>query len=85
MSHKHDKSGNKKIKKAITIAAKASGITRLEFHNAFVFEHDKYATELFWYFLWENFPETKIFENVSFCHGCNAFYFDDLMYGNDNE
>lgn len=84
MTHKHDKLGNKKIKKALTLAAKASGIDRGVFHNLFVFEKDYRATELFWEHLWSEFPETRVFESVDFCQGCQAFYFVDLMYGNQD-
>ena len=84
IKHKHDKLGNKKIKKAITVAALTYGIPRNAFHNGFVFEHDYNITEIFWEVLWNEFPETRVFDKVGFCQSCKAFYFDDLMYGNSN-
>lgn len=85
MKHKHDKMGNKKIKRAITEASKAYGIPRNDFHNLLVFEHDYRITEIFWESVWELFPETKVFNRFGFCQGCRAFYFDDLMFGNENK
>ena len=82
IKHTHDKFGNKIIKKAITEACKAYGIPRNDFHNALVFDHDYRTTEIFWESLWELFPEARVFDKFGFCQGCNAFYFDDLMYGN---
>jgi hypothetical protein len=82
IKHKHDKVINKKIKKIITLAAKSSGMSRNEFHNSFVYENNVRITEFFWELIWSEFPETRVFDKVSYCRGCEVFYFDDLMYGN---
>ena len=83
--HKHDKTGNKKIKKAITEAAKLCDIPRAAFHNGLVYDHDERITEMFWVTVWELFPDTSVFDRFGFCHGCQAFYFDDLVFGKENE
>ena len=83
--HKHDKLGNKKIKKAITLAASFYGIDRNDFHNGFVYEHSYRITEIFWDVLWNEFPETRVFEGVGFCQSCQAFYFEELMYGSQKQ
>lgn len=84
IKHKHDKLGNKTIKRAITIASAKYGIDRNDFHNGFVFEKNYRITEIFWEVIWDEFPETRVFKSVGFCQGCQAFYFDDLMFGSQN-
>ena len=73
MKHKHCKILSKKCKLAITLGAQVLGVSRVDFHNMFVFDKNEHVTSVFWDVLYGENPDLKEYSNVDFCHSCKSF------------
>ena len=73
MKHKHIAINNKRAKEAIGLAAEKLHIDRTVFTDRFTNYNDIEITNMFWNTLWEVFPESQKYNDISLCRGCNKF------------